>query len=51
MSLGTQDHIVISVTRYGEISPIWQNLQSLGQIFKAPFTIWQNFEPTFANFH
>ena len=39
-----------NVTRFGEISPLWQNLQSLWQFFEALFTIWQNFEPTLAYF-
>ena len=39
-----------SVTGFGEISPLCQNLQSLGQFFQCLFTIWQNFEPTLANF-
>ena len=38
----------ISVTRSGEISPLWHNFQSLGQIFKGSFSIWQNFDPTLA---
>ena len=40
----------ISVTRFGEISPFWQNLQSLGQFFEGLFTIWENLGPTLANF-
>ena len=38
-----------SVTRLGEFSPLWQNLQSLGQFFEGLFIIWQNFGPTLAN--
>ena len=49
-SLLHKPHVTLSVTRFGEISPFWQNLQSLGQFFKALFTIWQNFETTLANF-
>ena len=37
-----------SVTRLGEISPLWQNLKVFGQLLKALFTIWQNCEPTLA---
>ena len=32
-----------SVTRFGKISPFWQNIQSLGQTFEGIFSIWQNF--------
>ena len=31
-----------SVTRLGEISPIWQNLQSLGPIFEGLFIVDDN---------
>ena len=37
------------VTRFGKISPIWQNLQSLGQFFEGLFIIWEHFGPTLAN--
>ena len=37
-------------TIFGENLPLWQNIQSLGQFFKAPLTILQDFEPTLANF-
>ena len=39
-----------SVTRFGEILPFCQNLQSLGQLFEGLFTIWKNLGPTLANF-
>ena len=39
----------ISVTRFGEISPIWQNFTSLWQIFNSLFLIWQNDGPSLAN--
>ena len=42
--------VVHSVTKFGEISPLWHNLQSLGQFLDGLFTIWQNFEPTLASF-
>ena len=35
-----------SVTRFGEIAPLWQNFTSLWQIFDTLFLIWQNVEPT-----
>ena len=37
-----------SATRFGEISPFWHNLKSLGQIFDGLFSIWQNFDHTVA---
>ena len=33
------------MTRFGEISPFWHNLKSLGQIFEGLFSIWQNIDP------
>ena len=36
-----------SVTRFGEILPLWQNFTS--QIFESLFLIWQSVEPTLAN--
>ena len=46
------------MTRFGEISPLWQKFTSLWQIFDSFFLIWQNAEPTlailwhyWANFH
>ena len=38
-----------SVTRFGEILPLWQKFTSLWQIFNGLFLIWQNAEPTLAN--
>ena len=38
----------ISVIRFGEISPFWHKLKSLGQIFEGLCCIWQNFDPTVA---
>ena len=35
-----------SVTRFGEIVPIWYNFKSLGQKFEGLFSIWQNVDPT-----
>ena len=37
------------VTRFGEISPLWQNFPSLWQISDSLFLIWQNVEPTLTN--
>ena len=38
------------VTRFDEISPLWQNLKSLWQIFEGKFSIWQNLGPILAKF-
>ena len=35
-----------SVTRFGEILPLWQNFDSLLQCFVGLFIIWHNFDPT-----
>ena len=43
-------HIPISVTRFGEISPLWQKFTSLWQFLDSLFLIWQNAEPTLVNF-
>ena len=46
-----------SVTRFGEISPLWQNLKSLWQFFGGLYCIGRNVEPNWAkklfwtNFH
>ena len=37
-----------SVTRFGEISPLWQNFKILWQFLWGSFRIWKN-EPTLAN--
>ena len=42
--------IAVSVTKFGEISPLGQNVKQLWQMFKGPLSIWQNFEHTWANF-
>jgi len=39
-----------SVTRFGEISPLWQNLKTLWLFFEGLFYIGQNFEPNWAFF-
>ena len=38
-----------SVTRLGEILPLWQKFTSFGQIFDSLFLIRQNAERTLAN--
>ena len=38
-----------SVTRFGEISTLWQHFTSLWQIFDSLFLIWQNVEPILTN--
>ena len=35
--------IKISVTRFGEIPPLWQNLKTLRQFFEGLFCVGQNF--------
>ena len=30
-----------SVTRFGEISPLWQNFKRLLQMLKGPLSIWR----------
>ena len=42
--------VTSSVTRFHEISPLWQNFKVFGNIFEGAFSIWKNFEPTSANF-
>ena len=40
---------VTSVTRFAEISPLWQTFTSLWKMFDGVFLIWQNSKPTLAN--
>ena len=40
-----------SATRFVEIVPLWQNIESIWKYFVDLFSIWQNFEPILANFH
>ena len=47
-----------TATRFGEISPLWQNKLRFWQNIDGLFGIWQNFEPAlakelchWANFH
>ena len=35
-----------SVTRFGEMSPLWQNAKIIRQLFEGLISIWQNFELT-----
>ena len=39
----------LSVTRFGEISPLGPTLKNLWQIFEGLFSVCPNFEPTLAN--
>ena len=39
-----------SVTRFGKISPLWQNFKSLRLFLEDLFFIGQNFDPNWANF-
>ena len=41
---------MVSVTRFGEISPLWQKLKCLWQFNEGLFSIWQKLLPTLANF-
>ena len=45
-----QTFIVASVTRFGEISPLWQSFKRLWQFVKGLFRIWEKFAPTLTNF-
>ena len=38
------------VTRFGEISPFWQEFLSLGPFYEALYRILQTFKPTLAFF-
>ena len=38
-----------SVTRLGEILQLWQNFLRPLTIFECLFSIWQKFDPTWAN--
>ena len=40
----------ISVTRFGEISSLWQNFKVL-KFLNGLFSIWKSFAPTLANCH
>ena len=48
-----------SVTRFGKISPLWQNFKTLWESLEGLFSIWHNCKPTYfgkhlfkvANFH
>ena len=42
-------YLSLSVTRFGEILPLWLKFTSLWQICKGLFLIWQNAEPILAN--
>ena len=50
--------VATSVTRFGEISPLWQKFKSFWPFLESLFRIWQKFLPTldkficyWANFH
>ena len=46
-----REWIMTSVTRFGKISPLWQNFTSLWQISGGLFIIWQIVEPKFGDFY
>ena len=35
--------IIASVTRFGEISPLWQNIKSVCQFFEASYSAYNDF--------
>ena len=37
-----------SVTRFGEILPLWHNFKNLEDIFEGLISVWQNVDPTVA---
>ena len=37
------------MTRFGEISPLWQNFKNIWQFYEGLIGIWQTFEPTMEN--
>ena len=39
----------ISVTRFGEISPIWQNFKTIWQLVEGSISVWQTFEAIWEN--
>ena len=41
--------VIISVTRFVEILPLWQKLTFIDQFFESLFLFWQNTESTLAN--
>ena len=41
-------NIMLSVTRLGKILPLGQTFKNLWQTFEGLYSVWQNFEPTFA---
>ena len=43
-------HAAVSVTRFGEISPLWRCVVKLWPFWKCSFTIWHNVEVNVANF-
>ena len=43
-------YISSSVTRLGEILPLWQKIKFLWQFYEGLFSIWQKLLPTVANF-
>ena len=49
LQLTRGDPVSYSVSRFGEISPLWRNFLSLWQFFEGLFYIQQNCKPTLAN--
>ena len=48
MKVKQSHYVESSVTRFGEISPLWQTFTSIWQNFDSFFLIWQNAESTLA---
>ena len=44
-------HVLASVTRFGEISPLWRNVKHLAIFWRYLCSIWQNFKSTFAKIY
>ena len=40
---------IASVTKFGEISPLWQNLKNIMQLYEDLISIWQTFAPILEN--
>ena len=49
-NISVEGKVIDSVTRFGEISPLWQILLSLWQFFESLFCIWHTSKPILTNF-
>ena len=48
--LNAHSHNTTSVSRFDEISPLWQKFKSFWPFLESLFRIWQNFVPTLDKF-